>query len=74
MSAGIPLFPPVRIVKYGGVGRIWFSMTIPVKKNPLKRLFLTQTGGEKRGYPSTNPGGAKWAFNIDNSANPMKSK
>jgi hypothetical protein len=39
----------------------------PVKKNLLIRLFLTEAGKEKRGYPSLESVDGKRAFNIDKS-------
>jgi hypothetical protein len=61
--------------------RIRQFLTIPrnvklciIRENPLKPLFSPQSGGEKRGYPSPESVGGKRAFNIDNSANPLKSK
>jgi hypothetical protein len=36
-----------------------------VKKNPLKRLFLTGAGEEKQGYPSTEFVCGKGVFNLD---------
>jgi hypothetical protein len=35
-----------------------------VKKNPLKQLFPTELGEEKRGYPPPKDGRGKRAFNI----------
>jgi hypothetical protein len=39
---------------------------VTVKKNPLQHLFSTQVGEEKQGYPSSENGGGKGAFNLDN--------
>jgi hypothetical protein len=38
-----------------------------VKKNPLKQIFSTPAGQEKRGFLSPIFVGTKQAFNIDNS-------
>jgi hypothetical protein len=37
-----------------------------VKKNPSKRLFLTEAGEEKRRYPLPESVGSKWALSTDN--------
>ena len=42
-----------------------------VKKNPSKRLFSTQAGKEKRGYPSPESVGDKRPFNIDKEGWPL---
>jgi hypothetical protein len=35
-----------------------------VKKNPLKQIFSTQAGKEKRGYPPPQSVGEKWVFSV----------
>jgi hypothetical protein len=40
----------------------------PVKKNPLKRFFCTQSGEEKGVFPSTEIVCIYRAFNIDKTA------
>jgi hypothetical protein len=43
----------------------WFVEKGAVAKNPFKLLFFTKKVEEKRGYPSPQSVGGKWAFNID---------
>src|SRR5215211_2263595 len=37
----------------------------PVRENPLKQLFLAQSGGKKRGYPYTRIACRKGVFSLD---------
>jgi hypothetical protein len=43
-------------------------------ENPLQHIFLTDAGGEKRGFPPPKGVKGKGAFNIDNSANPIRNQ
>jgi hypothetical protein len=72
----LPFRQPAPCLQFGPVAQGCFDDThiqakgsfcrYPVRENPLQQLFPTQTGEEKRGFPSPIVVAAKGAFNLDN--------